>query len=149
MRALLSVSDREGLIELARGLVDAGVECYATDGTRAYLAEHDLSVAPVSELTETQEILGGRVKTLHPSIFAGLLARRDQPDHLAQLDLPVLGDPELRAASLDANPEMVFGELERVGHDGLVGPYRTRLPSVKTGFPAENRPDGRGRRADH
>jgi phosphoribosylaminoimidazolecarboxamide formyltransferase/IMP cyclohydrolase len=85
LRALLSVSDREGLIELARGLVDAGVECYATDGTRAYLAEHDLSVAPVSELTETQEILGGRVKTLHPSIFAGLLARRDQPDHLAQL----------------------------------------------------------------
>ena len=61
------------------------MECYATDGTRSYLAEHELEIAPVSELTETQEILGGRVKTLHPSIFAGLLARRDQPDHLAQL----------------------------------------------------------------
>ncbi len=85
MRALLSVSDREGIIELARGLIDAGVECFATDGTRAYLAEHDIGVSPVSDLTETQEILGGRVKTLHPAIFAGLLARRDQPDHLAQL----------------------------------------------------------------
>jgi phosphoribosylaminoimidazolecarboxamide formyltransferase/IMP cyclohydrolase len=85
LRALLSVSDREGLIELARGLTEAGVECYATDGTRAYLSQNGVETQAVSELTQTQEILGGRVKTLHPSIFAGLLARRDQPDHLAQL----------------------------------------------------------------
>jgi phosphoribosylaminoimidazolecarboxamide formyltransferase / IMP cyclohydrolase len=85
LRALLSVSDREGILELARGLVDAGVECFATDGTRAHLAENGIEVRPVSELTDTEEILGGRVKTLHPAIFAGLLARRDQPDHLAQL----------------------------------------------------------------
>lgn len=86
MRALLSVSDREGIVELARGLIDAGAECFATDGTRAHLAEAGLNeIRPVSDLTETNEILGGRVKTLHPSIFAGLLARRDRPDHLAQL----------------------------------------------------------------
>lgn len=85
MRALLSVSDREGIVELARGLTDAGVECFATDGTRTFLEENGLGVRPVAELTETNEILGGRVKTLHPAIFAGLLARRDQPDHLAQL----------------------------------------------------------------
>ncbi|HUH16715.1 MAG TPA: bifunctional phosphoribosylaminoimidazolecarboxamide formyltransferase/IMP cyclohydrolase, partial [Methylomirabilota bacterium] len=86
MRALLSVSDREGIVELARGLIDAGAECFATDGTRAHLAEAGLDeIRPVSDLTETNEILGGRVKTLHPSIFAGLLARRDRPDHLAQL----------------------------------------------------------------
>ena len=86
MRALLSVSDREGIVELARGLTDAGIECFATDGTRAHLAEAGLdNIRPVAELTETNEILGGRVKTLHPKIFAGLLARRDQPDHLAQL----------------------------------------------------------------
>ena len=86
MRALLSVSDREGIIELARGLTDAGAELFATDGTRAHLTDAGLDgVRPVSELTETNEILGGRVKTLHPKIFAGLLARRDQPDHLAQL----------------------------------------------------------------
>ena len=86
MRALLSVSDREGIVELARGLTDAGIEAFATDGTRAHLTEAGIEgIRPVSELTETNEILGGRVKTLHPKIFAGLLARRDQPDHLAQL----------------------------------------------------------------
>ena len=86
MRALLSVSDREGIVELARGLTDAGADIFATDGTRAHLTDAGLeSIRPVSELTETNEILGGRVKTLHPKIFAGLLARRDQPDHLAQL----------------------------------------------------------------
>jgi phosphoribosylaminoimidazolecarboxamide formyltransferase/IMP cyclohydrolase len=85
LRALLSVSDREGIVELARGLTEAGVECFATDGTRAHLAENGIEVRPVTDLTDSPEILGGRVKTLHPNIFAGLLARRDQPDHLAQL----------------------------------------------------------------
>ncbi len=85
MRALLSVSDREGIVELARGLGEAGVECFATDGTRAHLAENGIEVRAVSDLTDAPEILGGRVKTLHPAIFAGLLARRDMPDHLAQL----------------------------------------------------------------
>ncbi|MGI8703467.1 MAG: bifunctional phosphoribosylaminoimidazolecarboxamide formyltransferase/IMP cyclohydrolase, partial [Candidatus Limnocylindrales bacterium] len=85
MRALLSVSDREGIVELARGLSEAGVECYATDGTRRHLGENGIEVKPVTDLTDSPEILGGRVKTLHPKIFAALLARRDQPDHLAQL----------------------------------------------------------------
>jgi phosphoribosylaminoimidazolecarboxamide formyltransferase/IMP cyclohydrolase len=85
LRALLSVSDREGIVELARGLQDAGMDCFATDGTRAHLAEAGIEVGAVSELTDSPEILGGRVKTLHPGIFAALLARRDMPDHLAQL----------------------------------------------------------------
>jgi len=86
LRALLSVSDRNGILELARGLADAGTDIFATDGTRAHLTESGMEgIRAVSELTETNEILGGRVKTLHPSIFAGLLARRDRPDHLAQL----------------------------------------------------------------
>ncbi|MGI8829468.1 MAG: bifunctional phosphoribosylaminoimidazolecarboxamide formyltransferase/IMP cyclohydrolase [Candidatus Limnocylindria bacterium] len=86
MRALLSVSDRDGIVELARGLTEAGIECFATDGTRAHLTDAGIAdIRPVAELTETNEILGGRVKTLHPAIFAGLLAQRDQPDHLAQL----------------------------------------------------------------
>ncbi|HET6820255.1 MAG TPA: bifunctional phosphoribosylaminoimidazolecarboxamide formyltransferase/IMP cyclohydrolase [Candidatus Limnocylindria bacterium] len=85
MRALLSVSDREGIVELARGLNEAGIETFATDGTRRHLGENGIEVRPVSDLTDSPEILGGRVKTLHPTIFAGLLARRDQPDHLAQL----------------------------------------------------------------
>ena len=77
MRALLSVSDREGIVELAKGLTDAGAELFATDGTRTHLTEAGLEgIRAVSELTETNEILGGRVKTLHPKIFAALLARR-------------------------------------------------------------------------
>jgi phosphoribosylaminoimidazolecarboxamide formyltransferase/IMP cyclohydrolase len=85
LRALLSVSDREGIVELTRGLQEAGVECFATDGTRTHLGQNGLEVRPVTDLTDSPEILGGRVKTLHPNIFAALLARRDQPDHLAQL----------------------------------------------------------------
>jgi phosphoribosylaminoimidazolecarboxamide formyltransferase / IMP cyclohydrolase len=87
LRALLSVSDREGIVELARGLSDAGVELFATEGTRTHLTEGGIAnVRSVSELAETNDVLlGGRVKTLHSSIFAGLLARRDRPDHLAQL----------------------------------------------------------------
>ena len=85
MRALLSVSDREGIVELSRGLKEAGIDCYATDGTRRHLGENGIEVQPVTDLTDSPENLGGRVKTLHPKIFAGLLARRDQPDHLAQL----------------------------------------------------------------
>jgi phosphoribosylaminoimidazolecarboxamide formyltransferase/IMP cyclohydrolase len=100
LRALLSVSDREGIIELARGLAEAKVECFATDGTRAHLAEHGIEARPVSELTETAEILGGRVKTLHPAIFAGLLARRDQPDHLAQLAEHGIGQIDIVVVNL-------------------------------------------------
>jgi len=100
LRALLSVSDRDGIVELARGLIDAGVECFATDGTRSYLAENEISVSPVSDLTETEEILGGRVKTLHPAIFAGLLARRDQPDHLAQLAEHGIGQIDIVVVNL-------------------------------------------------
>ena len=85
MRALLSVSNREGIVEFARGLLEAGVECYATDGTRDHLAEHGVEVASVTDLTDFPEILGGRVKTLHPAVFAGLLARRDNSSHMAQL----------------------------------------------------------------
>jgi len=85
LRALLSVSNREGIVELARGLTEAGIECFATDGTRAHLAENGIEVKAVTDLTDSAELLGGRVKTLHPNIFAALLARRDQPDHLAQL----------------------------------------------------------------
>jgi phosphoribosylaminoimidazolecarboxamide formyltransferase / IMP cyclohydrolase len=86
LRALLSVSDREGIVELARGLTDAGAEVFATDGTRAHLAEAGLdAIRSVADLTGANEILGGRVKTLHPNVFAALLARRDLPDHLQQL----------------------------------------------------------------
>jgi phosphoribosylaminoimidazolecarboxamide formyltransferase/IMP cyclohydrolase len=85
-RALLSVYDKEGLAELARGLAGLGAELVASGGTQAFLAEHGVASAPVEELTEFPELLGGRVKTLHPRIHAAILARRDVPEDAAALD---------------------------------------------------------------
>ncbi len=84
-RALLSVSDKTGLIDLAQALVDRGVELLASGGTRSILAEAGLPVIEVSAYTGQPEILGGRVKTLHPKLHAGILARRDVPGDLDAL----------------------------------------------------------------
>jgi phosphoribosylaminoimidazolecarboxamide formyltransferase/IMP cyclohydrolase len=85
-RALLSAWDKSGLAEFARGLQDLGVDLVASGGTADYLAEHGVEATPAEELTEIPEMLGGRVKTLHPRIHAAILARRDHPDDLAALD---------------------------------------------------------------
>src|SRR6266566_1520603 len=80
-RALLSVSEKEGLIEFARGLRDLGFEFIATEGTTKALKEAGIAAVTVAEYTGLREGLGGRVKTLHPRIFAGILAPRgDEPD---------------------------------------------------------------------
>ncbi len=85
-RALLSVSDKTGLVDFARELVTKyGVELIATGGTRKALADAGLPVKDISELTKFPEILDGRVKTLHPAIYAGLLAKRDKPEHMQTL----------------------------------------------------------------
>lgn len=85
MRALLSVYDKTGIVELARELVGRGYELISTGGTFAAIAEAGLPVTQVADVTGSPEILDGRVKTLHPRIHGGLLARRDLPDHMAQL----------------------------------------------------------------
>jgi len=85
-RALLSVSDKSGLVELARGLTDLGIELLSTGGTERHLKEAGLPVTAVSSVTGFPEILHGRVKTLHPAIHAGLLADRANPEHLATLE---------------------------------------------------------------
>jgi len=84
-RALISVYDKSGLIELARGLVDLGWELVSTGGTAAHLREHQLPVTDVSSVTEFPEIMAGRVKTLHPRIFGGILAR-DREDDVNELE---------------------------------------------------------------
>jgi phosphoribosylaminoimidazolecarboxamide formyltransferase / IMP cyclohydrolase len=84
-RALLSVSDKTGIVDLARGLVALGVELCSTGGTARVLAEAGLHVREVAELTGVPEMLDGRLKTLHPAVHGGILARRDRPDHLAAL----------------------------------------------------------------
>jgi phosphoribosylaminoimidazolecarboxamide formyltransferase/IMP cyclohydrolase len=85
-RALVSVYDKSGVEELARGLHELGVEIVSTGSTAARIADAGVPVTPVEDVTGFPECLDGRVKTLHPSVHAGLLADRSKPDHLAQLD---------------------------------------------------------------
>jgi len=85
MRALLSVSNKSGLVEFATGLVALGWELVSTGGTARTLREAGLAVRDVSEVTGFPEMLDGRVKTLHPVVHGGLLARRDLPEHMAAL----------------------------------------------------------------
>ena len=84
-RALLSVSRKEGLLDFARGLANRGFELVASGGTARFLREGGCAVVDVSAVTGSPEILGGRVKTLHPRLHGGILARRDREEDLAQL----------------------------------------------------------------
>jgi len=86
MKALISVYDKTGVVVLARALQTAGYELVSTGGTHELLSKEGLDVQQVSELTGSPEMLDGRVKTLHPVVHGGLLARRDLPEHMAQLD---------------------------------------------------------------
>jgi phosphoribosylaminoimidazolecarboxamide formyltransferase/IMP cyclohydrolase len=83
-RALLSVSDKTGIVEFARGLSELGIEIISTGGTAAALADGANRDARFGELTGFPEIMDGRVKTLHPKLYAGLLAVRDNPEHVRQ-----------------------------------------------------------------
>jgi len=84
-RALISVSDKTGLVEFAKGLQKLGVEIISTGGTAVLLRSANLKVREVSEYTGFPEMLDGRVKTLHPKVHGGLLALRDNPEHMKQL----------------------------------------------------------------
>ena len=84
-RALVSVYDKTGLVELATALDGAGVEILSTGSTAAVIAGAGLPVTPVEEVTGFPECLQGRVKTLHPAVHAGILADRRKPDHMDQL----------------------------------------------------------------
>lgn len=97
MNALLSVSDKTGLVDFGRGLERLGIVIYATGGTEHVLREAGIAARSLSELTGFTELLDGRVKTLHPSVHAGILARRDEPRHLQEL-----ADRELKLIDLVA-----------------------------------------------
>ena len=86
MNALISVSDKTGIVEFATALQALGVKIYSTGGTASLLAAQGIAVTEVAELTGFPEMLDGRVKTLHPRVHGGLLARRDLPEHMGALD---------------------------------------------------------------
>ena len=85
MRSIISVSNKFGVTEFAQGLQDLGAEIFSTGGTRKVMEQAGLNIHGISELTGFPEILDGRVKTLHPAVHGGLLARRDLPEHLTEL----------------------------------------------------------------
>ncbi|MFC2043780.1 bifunctional phosphoribosylaminoimidazolecarboxamide formyltransferase/IMP cyclohydrolase [Chloroflexota bacterium] len=85
MRAIISVFDKTGVVDFTKGLDQLGFELFSTGGTKKALEEAKVPVNSISEITGFPEILDGRVKTLHPLIYGGILARRDLPEHMAQL----------------------------------------------------------------
>ena len=128
-RALLSVSDKTGIVDLGRGLAARGFELVSTGGTAKALADAGLAVTGVSDLTGFPEMMGGRVKTLHPALHGGILARRDRPEDLAALarhgiglvDLVVVNlYPFVKAASNPATPFDALIEEIDIGGPSLV-----------------------------
>ncbi len=99
-RALISVHDKTGIVDFARGLHTLGVQVLSTGGTARLLREAGIPVRDVSEVTGFPELLDGRVKTLHPRIHGGILARRDSPEHLAALEQHGIAPIDLVVVSL-------------------------------------------------
>ncbi|MEX2466813.1 MAG: bifunctional phosphoribosylaminoimidazolecarboxamide formyltransferase/IMP cyclohydrolase [Gemmatimonadota bacterium] len=114
-RALLSVSDKEGIVEFGKALAERGWQLLSTGGTARTLRDAGLDVTNVSDVTGHPEMMDGRVKTLHPAIHAGLLARRDRPDDLAALEEHGYGPIDLVAVNL-------YPFRETVARDGVTVP---------------------------
>src|SRR6056297_4209640 len=99
-RALLSVSDKTGLVDLGHALARRGVELISTGGTARALREAGLDVRDVAEMTGFPEMMDGRVKTLHPMVHGGLLALRDNGDHLAAMEAHGIAPIDLLVVNL-------------------------------------------------
>ncbi|MEJ6392921.1 bifunctional phosphoribosylaminoimidazolecarboxamide formyltransferase/IMP cyclohydrolase [Gymnodinialimonas sp. 2305UL16-5] len=125
-RALISVSDKTGLVDFAQALAARGVELLSTGGTATALREAGLAVRDVSEVTGFPEMMDGRVKTLHPMVHGGLLALRDNPDHLAAMDEHGIGAIDLLVVNL-----YPFEATVAAGAD-----YDTCIENIDIGGPA-------------
>ncbi len=100
MRALLSVANRDGIVDLARDLQALEVDLFATDGTRGALSEGGVDAHPISDLTGSEPLAGGQVKTFHANVYAGILARRQVPSDLAELEEHGIGLIDLVVANV-------------------------------------------------
>jgi phosphoribosylaminoimidazolecarboxamide formyltransferase/IMP cyclohydrolase len=127
-RALLSVSDKTGIADLGRGLVARGFTLVSTGGTARALAEAGLPVTSVSEVTGFPEMMDGRVKTLHPAVHGGILARRDQPDDLQAIAR--LGIQPIDIVVVNLYPFAATAAREGVGFDALIEQIDIGGPSL-------------------
>ena len=100
MRAIISVYDKTGVIDFARGLNEAGYEIFSTGNTKGTIDDAKVPVHSISDITGFPEILDGRVKTLHPMVHGGILARRSLPSHMAEIDKYKIQTIELVAVNL-------------------------------------------------
>ena len=129
-RALISVSDKTGVVDFARGLSEMGVALLSTGGTASAIRDAGIEVTDVSEFTGQDEILGGRVKTLHPRLHAALLAKRDDPEHMAALAADGIDPIDLVCVNLYPFQETVarpdVTEAEAVENIDIGGPTMIR-----------------------
>jgi len=137
-RAVISVSDRDGLIDFARGLVSAGVTIYSSGGTRRHLEEARIAVEDIAAYTGFPEIMDGRVKTLHPKIHGGILCRRDHPQDMAALERHGILAFELVVVNLypfestTARPDVTW--LEAMEQVDIGGPTLLRAAAKNHAF---------------
>jgi phosphoribosylaminoimidazolecarboxamide formyltransferase / IMP cyclohydrolase len=139
-RALLSVSDKRGIVELARGLSDLDVELVSTGGTSRELLGAGLAVRPIENFTHFPEIMDGRVKTLHPRLYAGLLARRDEDAHLQAASEQEIEQVDLVCVNLYPFEQTVARgdarEEEIVENIDIGGPTMIRAAAKNSAFAA-------------
>ncbi len=117
-RALISVSDKTGLVDFAKGLVDAGYEIISTGGTRKALADAGVSTISISDVTGFPEIMDGRVKTLHPNVHGALLCVRENPEHVAQIK--ELGIEYIDLVCVNLYPFKETVQKEGVSHEEII-----------------------------
>ena len=111
VNALISVSDKTGVLELAQALAGLGVRLLSTGGTAKLLADHGLAVTEVADYTGFPEMLDGRVKTLHPKVHGGILARRDFPEHITALGQHAIPTIDLVVVNLYPFQQTVAKEI--------------------------------------
>src|SRR5256885_3219268 len=142
MRALLSVSDKTGIVEFARGLAELGWELVSTGGTSRALRDAGLSPRDISDITGVAEMLDGRVKTLHPAVHGALLARRDRAEHMQALEaqgitpinLVVVNLYPFRATAArgGVTQEEVIEQID-IGGPGMLGAAAKNFDAVTPG----------------
>ena len=125
-RALISVSDKKGLIDLSRALVAGGIEICSTGGSAKAIREAGIAVTDVVSITNFPEMMDGRVKTLHPNVHGGLLALRDNPEHLASMETHGITGIDLLVVNLYPFEDTVAGDAD----------YDTCIENIDIGGPA-------------